>query len=168
MKHPNRFILLSLLFICGLILNTTEGRTTADGLIAADSAEKSQAYRNTNHIEFTKAVLTKQTPDISTKRKNTLAHMMVCDLHLLKGMNFFRPTTPLARTVYVAADTEKKHPILVYAVPTIDSAPYLACFVQLMVKDVLSKGLSVTGELVDKYIDAVKELPLGGAKPWEA
>lgn len=168
MKHLNRFSLLSLLFICGLMLNTTEGRTTADGLIAADSAQETQAYRNTNHFEFIKVVLTKQTPDISPKRKDTLANMMVSSFRLLNGLNILAPERPVIRTIYLAADTEKKHPISVHAAFTIDSAPYLACFIQLMVKDVLSKGLSVTSEILDKYIDAVKELPLGGTKPWEA
>jgi sensor domain CHASE-containing protein len=164
MKHRTlSFIALTL----SLTLSNTHQSHARGNLLTSKATTEEVGAFNTGIRTFAKNALMHLEPDMTNKRAETLANKLIQSVSTLSAMMLFLPETKITTIRYLPADTEKKHPIKVYEVPKVESAPYLATFVHLFTKDVVIAGIDWNAELVDRYIESVKALPLG-PKPWEA
>lgn len=164
MKHRTlSFIALTL----SLTLTDTHQPHARGDLLTSQALTEQLIEDNTRSSIFVKTALMHLEPDMTTNRAKSLASQLTQSVHTMSAIMLFMPETKITAVRYLPTDTAKKHPINIYEVPKVESAPYLATFVHLFTKDVVIAGMSWNGALVDRYIESVKALPLG-PKPWEA
>lgn len=155
-----------ILFTLSLATFTSSISARADVVAFESAMARDAEYWKANRA-FADAVMESET-DFSTRRKKTLVDQLFSSPHGMQAASRFMPTLRAVRTIYLPQDTEKKHPISIWAVPTIESAPHAATCIKLVIRDVIAKNLELTAEIVDRYFTTVKELPLLGGKPWTA